>query len=135
VDPRNRAGGVARNRMHKLEIELIDSTDGLRSEGSWMIIDGAVKLDEFVNKPFLVGVAKSFSKQPEFHFSSSVRRRNIDVTALLEGLEFAHRTPAFASYGSKVAFWYLRLWPYKHLDYPLMGVVKVELPTPDQQPG
>jgi hypothetical protein len=135
VDPRNKAGGVARNRMHKLEIELIDTTKGLRSDDAWMIIDGAVKLDEFVKEPFLVGVAKSFSKKPEFHFSGSVRHRNIDVTALLEELEFANRTPAFASYGGKVAFWYLRLWPYKHLDYPLMGVVKVELPTPGLQPA
>jgi hypothetical protein len=135
VDPRNKAGGVARNRMHNLEIELIDSTDGMRSEDSWMIIDGAVKLDKFVDKPFLIGVAKSFNKKPEFHFSGAVRHRNIDVTALLEELEFANRTPAFASYGGKVAFWYLRLWPYKHLDYPLMGVVKVELPTPDLQPA
>jgi len=135
VDPLNRAGGVARNRMHKLEIELINTSDGERSEGAWMIIDGAVKLDEFVNKPFLVGVAKSFNKKPEFHFSGSGRSQSTDVTALIEGLEFANRTPAFCSYGGKVAFWYLRLWPYKHLDYPLMGVVKIELPTPDLQPA
>ena len=134
VDPRNKAGGVARNRMHNLEIELIDSTDAVRSEGSWMIIDGAVKLDQFVKKPFLVGVAKSFSKKPEFQFSRTAQHRKVDVTALLEELEFANRTPAFSSYGGKVAFWYLRLWPYKHLDYPLMGVIKVELPTPDLQP-
>ncbi|HYB60447.1 MAG TPA: hypothetical protein VEH50_03120 [Methylomirabilota bacterium] len=135
IDPRNKAGGVARNRMHELEIEVIDSADGLLSENSWMILDGAVKLTEFVNTPSLIGVAKSFSKKPQFHFSGSLPQRHIDVTGLLEGLEFAHRTPAFASYGGKVAFWYLRLWPYKHLDYPLMGVIKVELPTPKTQPA
>ena len=36
---RTRAGGIARNRMHRLEIEIIGQTEGMRSEGtgsSWM---------------------------------------------------------------------------------------------------
>jgi len=132
-DMRNRAGGIARHRMHLLEIELINSTDQERSKDSWAILDGAVKLDQFINKPHLIGVAKSFDKKPEFHFGPG--RRRIDVTRLLAGLDYAHRTPVFASHGGKVAFWYVRLWEQKELDYPLMGVIKVELPTPDTQPA
>jgi len=63
-DPRDKAGAKARYEMHKLEIELISSTDNLRNEQSWMIIDGAVKLTEFIQAPYLIGVAKSFSKNP-----------------------------------------------------------------------
>ncbi len=133
IDPRTRAGGIARHRMHLLEIDLINSTDSERNPNSWAIIDGAVKLDQFIEKPQLIGVAKSFSKKPLFHFAPSPRP--IDVTGLLAGLDYAHRTPAFASHGGKVAFWYVRLWEQKELDYPLMGVVKVELPTPDTQPA
>jgi hypothetical protein len=36
-----RAGGIARNRMHKLEIAVIDQTDGLRNDDNWLIVDGA----------------------------------------------------------------------------------------------
>jgi hypothetical protein len=133
VDLRTRAGGIARHRMHLLEIDLIDSTDGARSPDAWAILDGAVKLDQFINKPHLIGVAKSFNKKPEFHIPPAPLA--IDVTGLLAGLDYAHRTPAFASHGGKVAFWYVRLWEQKELDYPLMGVVKVELPTPNTQPA
>jgi hypothetical protein len=133
VDLRTRGGGIARHRRHPLEIALIDSTDPQRSPDSWAILDGAVKLDQFIEKPHLIGVAKSFDKNPEFKIGSS--RRPLDVTGLLAGLDYAHRTPAFASHGGKVAFWYVRLWEQKELDYPLMGVVKVELPTPDTQPA
>lgn len=135
IDLRTRAGGIARNRMHKLELELIESTDQWRDADTWVILDGAVKLDEFVKQSYLIGAAKSFTKEPEFHFGGRGSKRNLDIITLLEHLDYAHRTPAFSSYGGKVAFWYVRLWPYKELDYPLMGVVKVELPTPDRQPA
>jgi hypothetical protein len=133
IDLRTRGGGIARHRMHLLEVDLIGSTDADRSAGSWAILDGAVKLDKFIEKPHLIGVAKSFSKKPEFRIGATAR--SIDVTGLLAGLDYAHRTPAFASHGGKVAFWYVRLWEQKELDYPLMGVLKVELPTPDAQPA
>src|SRR5690606_22808153 len=73
---RTRAGGIARNRMHRLEIDLIHETEAKRSVDSWLILDGAVKLDEFVKAPYLVGVAKSFRKDPEFVFGrrQKVRR-------------------------------------------------------------
>ncbi len=45
-DPRDKAGAKARSEMHKLEIELIKSTDSLRNENSWLILDGAVKFVE-----------------------------------------------------------------------------------------
>jgi hypothetical protein len=133
VDLRNKAGGKARHRMHRLEIDIIQATDGLRDEDHWLILDGAVKLDEFIKTPFLIGVAKSFRKDPQFYFGRRRRQRK-DVTAILAGLPHAHRTVAFSAHNGQVAFWYVRLREQKELDYPLMGVIKVELPRPDRTP-
>jgi len=40
----------------------------------------------------------------------------------------------FAARSGAVAVWYVRLREQRHLDYPLMGVVKVELPRHDPSP-
>jgi len=130
---RVRAGGIARNRMHKLEIAVIDQTDGLRDDDNWLILDGAVKLDKFIKTPHMIGVAKNFRKDPEFRFGRGASKR-LDITRILAGLPYASRTVAFSAHGGKVAFWYVRLREQKEVDYPLMGVVKVELPRPDQTP-
>lgn len=130
---RTRAGGIARNRMHQLEIDVIAHTDGLRSDSNWLILDGAVKLDQFIKTPHMIGVAKNFRKDPEFYFGRGQKNRK-DITGILAGLPFASRTAAFSAHGGKVAFWYVRLREQKEVDYPLMGVVKVELPRPDQTP-
>lgn len=132
---RTRAGGIARNRMHKLEIAMIDQTDGLRNDDNWLILDGAVKLDEFIKTPFMIGVAKNFRKDPEFRFGGGkTRPKRQDITGILAGLPYAHRTAAFSAHGGKVAFWYVRLREQKKVEFPLMGVVKVELPRPDATP-
>ncbi len=130
---RTRAGGIARNRMHRLEIDIIHATDNLRSEDKWLILDGAVKLDEFIKVSNLIGVAKNFRKDPEFRFGKSTAARK-DITSLLAGLPYSHRTVAFSAHGGKVAFWYVRLREQKEVDYPLMGVIKVELPCPTGAP-
>jgi hypothetical protein len=130
---RVRAGGIARNRMHRLEIQMIQSTDDQRDDDNWVILDGAVKLDEFVKTTNLIGVAKSFRKDPEFKFGRSQAARR-DITNLLASLPYAHRSVAFSSHGGKVAFWYVRLRHQGEVDYPLMGVIKVEIPCPDRSP-
>jgi hypothetical protein len=130
---RTRAGGIARNRMHKLEIDMIQQTEGRRNEDAWLILDGAVKLDEFIKTPHMIGVAKNFRKDPQFQFGHRRPQRR-DITSILAGLPYAHRTVAFSAHQAQVAFWYVRMREQKEVDYPLMGVVKVELPRPDQTP-
>jgi len=66
--------------------------------------------------------------------SNSKRPDTKDITYILAGLPHAHRTVAFSTHGGQVAFWYVRIREQKELDYPLMGVVKVELPRPDKTP-
>lgn len=130
---RTRAGGIARNRMHRLEIDIIQATNDYRDENNMLILDGAVKLDNFINAPYLIGVAKSFRKDPEFRFGRGSRARK-DITTILANLPYAHRTVAFSSHNRQVAFWYVRLREQGEVDYPLMGVVKVEIPRPDRTP-
>jgi len=132
-DPRDKAGGKVRFLMHEMETELIQSTDSSRDKDHWLILDGAVKLGDFISAPHLIGVAKSFSKEPLFYFGPK-KRDPRDVTTILAGLPYAHRTAAFKAYDGQVAFWYVRMWEQKDVDYPLMGVVKVELPCPDRKP-
>jgi len=138
-DLRDKAGAKARSLMHKLEIELIKFTDSLRNENSWLILDGAVKFVEediwssWKNNPYLIGVAKSFRKDPMFQFGRRTSQRK-DITSILAGLPHGHRTAAFSSNEGQVAFWYVRLREQKELDYPLMGVIKVELPCPYKKP-
>jgi hypothetical protein len=112
---------------------MIELTNGYRNQDNWLILDGAVKLDEFINTPNMIGVAKNFRKDPQFYFGHS-RRVHKDVTSILASLPYAHRTAVFSSHGGKVAFWYVRLRRQGEVDYPLMGVVKIELPRPDGEP-
>jgi hypothetical protein len=133
-DPRDKAGAKARHEMHKLEVERISLTDEMRNENCWLILDGAVKLTDFIQAPYLIGVAKSFSKSPQFYLGKGRKPKPKDITSILAGLPHAHRTVAFSAYEGRVAFWYVRLREQKELDYPLMGVVKVEIPRPDKTP-
>lgn len=140
-DPRDKAGAKARSEMHKLEIELIKSTDTWRNENAWLILDGSVKFVEediwdvwrSQKCPYLIGVAKSFRKDTMFQFGHRHAQRK-DITGIIAGLPHGHRTVAFSADGGKIAFWYVRLREQKELDYPLMGVVKVEIPRPDLSP-
>lgn len=68
-----------------------------------------------------------------FEFDRSTTRRK-DLTSILAGLPYGYRTVAFSAFEGKVAFWYIRLREQKELDYPLMGVIKVEYPCPDSKP-
>ena len=125
-DPRNVAGGVARYRMHELEIELIHEIYKDKKESAWTILDGGLRIGDVPKDYSLIGVAKSFSKTPEFYLTKG-RKKSIDITSLLAGLPFAHRTVAFSMENGDIAFWYVRLREQRELDYPLMGVIKVEV--------
>jgi len=133
-DPRNVAGGKARFEMHKMEIQLISEIYKIPSQASWTVLDGGLRIgdrasffDKNGNAYPVIGVAKSFSKTPEFHFGIGKKPKRIDITTLLAGLPFAHRTVAFSMENGEIAFWYVRLREQRELDYPLMGVVKVEI--------
>ncbi|HLY06728.1 MAG TPA: hypothetical protein VKR31_13370 [Rhizomicrobium sp.] len=134
-DARDKSGAKARFMMHQLEKSLIEQFAPNRREGEWIVLDGGVRKGSFIELKHTIGVAKSFDRMPEFR----IRRGNKgtikkDISSLLSELKFAHRTAAFGAHGGQVAFWYVRIRDQGEVDYPLMGVVKVEIPTPDRSP-
>lgn len=134
-DPRDKSGAKARFEMHLLEKRLIEEFAPRRAPEEWTVIDGGVRKGDFIELPRTIGVAKSFDRTPTF----TLRKGNKgtmrkDISGLLASLEYGHRTAAFFAHGGKVAFWYVRLRAQGEVDFPLMGVVKVEIPTPEGEP-
>ncbi len=139
---RNKAGGKVRYRMRNLEGECMGVTLGGLGE-HWMIADGSLLFDPVLQRllncgrdpPPVVGVSKNFRKDPQFSFGRGPRKpERRSIYQLLAGLPAEHRTAAFSARDGKVVFWYVRLREQRHLDYPLMGVVKAELVNPSQEP-
>ncbi len=129
-DPRDKSGAKARFEMHMLETRLITEFAEFRATQEWTVIDGGIRRGEFIRLPRTVGVAKSFDRTPTF----TIRKGNKgtirkDISLLLANLGYGHRTVSFFAHGGQVAFWYVRLRQQGEVDYPLMGVVKVEIPT------
>jgi hypothetical protein len=140
-DLRNKAGGKVRFAMRNLEAEMIQAILGQLSEEYWLIADGSLLFQPILShlsagneiKP-VIGVSKNFRKDPQFVFGRGPRAERRSIYRMLADLRAEHRTAAFSAQGGKVVFWYVRLREQKHLDYPLMGVVKVELVNPTQEP-
>ncbi len=141
-DLRNKAEGKVRYEMHLLETECITSILDKLDDKSWLVVDGSLvfepTLHELLNKGQslipVIGVAKNFRKDPQFEIGRGPRAERRSIYKLLADLKHEHRTAAFSSRDGKVVFWYVRLREQRHLDYPLMGVVKVELVNPSKEP-
>ncbi len=135
-EPRSRAAHKANWEMRLLERELVrDLLTEHDATGSYVAIDGGLgkefKLNEF-NRGFL-GVVKNFSKEQVFELTSRGRTLRLSLFQLLANLKVNQRTAAFARGDGHVVFWYLRIRPQSHLEYPLMGVIKVEYPNPRRE--
>lgn len=140
-DLRNKAAGKVRFEMHKLEASMIELALAESSPNRWLVADGSLLFSPIFStltrgdevKP-VIGVAKNFRKDPQFVCGRGPRGERRSLYRLLADLESQHRTAAFAARGGKVVFWYVRLREQRQLDYPLMGVVKVEMGNPSQEP-
>ncbi|WP_258358481.1 hypothetical protein [Moorella sulfitireducens (nom. illeg.)] len=128
-EPRSRAAHKAHHLMAVLEDELGRSL--ARPGGQWLVLDGSLSKDLFRwhTVPQFLGVAKSFNRQPRFKLPGARGGRVVNLYDLLADLPFSARTCAFAARAGKMAVWYVRIREQKHLDYPLMGVLKVEYPN------
>lgn len=129
-EPRSRAPHKAHHLMAKLEEEL---GRGLpRETDQWLLSDGNIGKDLYMWKdiPNVLWVNKSFSREPTFQLAAKRGTKTVNVYELLADLPYSARTCAFAARSGKAAIWFLRLREQRHLDYPLMGVVKIELPNP-----
>ncbi|MEW5934365.1 MAG: hypothetical protein AB1816_12385 [Bacillota bacterium] len=129
-EPRSRAAHKAHHLMAKEEDRL--GRELGRAPGHWLVLDGSLGKDLHAWRRVteFLGVTKSFSREPRFGLR---RRQQVNLYELLAGLPNSARTCAFAARGGEVVMWYVRLREQRHLDYPLMGVVKVELPNPRRE--
>jgi len=139
-DLRLRAQNKVRYKMHEQEVALALKRLELLEDGAWLVVDGSLQFRPLLSRfsddspiPRLIGVAKSFRKDPLFAVGSGARKERYTLHRLLANLDTHHRTTAFGARGGGVVFWYLRLRPQGQMDYPLMGVVKVELVNPSKQ--
>jgi len=132
-EPRSRA---AHRDNWQMRLEEKDLLADLLSEhdrtGAWIAIDGGIG-KEFKVQTFdrgFVGVIKNFSKEQIFQLASRGRTVQLSLFDLLAKLQVSHRTAAFVRGEGHVAFWYIRIREQRHLEYPLMGVLKIEFPNP-----
>jgi len=129
-DPTSRATVMAKSQMRALEREIANEV--CKDSEESFIIDGTIRAGSFgwgqaVPKSS-VAISKSFTQRPVFEvFGKEVQMRNLP--RLLAGLKYENRTPAFFTSKGKVIFWYLRMRAQGQVDYPLMGVIKVEIPA------
>lgn len=139
TEPRSRGAHRANWAMRELEVEL--AREGIeRDQHEWLVVDGSLG-NEYLdwNGPPVIGVAKTFRRDTQFHLGTGPRATQLNLYALLAGLDVSCRTAVFPRWAGqdrqgKIVFWYVRIRPQRGLDYPLMGVVKVELPNPSREP-
>lgn len=131
-EPRSRAAHKAHHLMAMQE-EIL-GRELPRLPGEWLALDGSLGKDlhPWRNVTEFIGVTKSFSREPQFKLPGGRSAKVVNLYELLAGLPFSARTCAFSARSGIVAVWYVRLREQKHLDYPLMGVIKVEYPNPSR---
>ncbi|MCA9873385.1 MAG: hypothetical protein KC441_07010 [Anaerolineales bacterium] len=137
----SRPRGAHRANWHMRELEKKLAQEYPHAPEHLLVVDGSLG-NEYENwkGPPVIGVAKTFRRDSRFEFGSGPRARKLNLYGLLKDLQDNQRTLVFARKRSdgtnegKIVFWYVRIRPQRGLDYPLMGVVKVEMPNPSQQP-
>jgi len=140
ADLRTRAGGKVRFRMREVEREVTLASLAALGDGEWMVVDGSLMFQPLFNglaaleSPRVLGISKSFRRDPQFSVGRGLKAQRFNITRLLAELEQGHRTAAFGALGGRVAFWYVRIREQGVVDYPLMGVIKVEMVNPSQGP-
>lgn len=130
-EPRSRAAHKANWRMRILEGVIARNLS--RNSGEWLILDGGLG-SEYVKdwpegKDYL-GVVKSSYKELKFCVKGGRTKQTINTYQLLADLKAAQRTIAFGLRDGAVATWYVRIRGPEYLEFPLMGVLRVELPNP-----
>jgi len=133
-EPRSRAAHKAHHAMAELEELLGRNLD--RELDHWLVLDGSLGKDLYRWKHVenYFGVTKSFSREPQFSLPGKRGVTHANLYELLSELPFSSRTCAFSIRAGKAVQWYVRLREQKAMDYPLMGVVKIEFPNLSEEP-
>ena len=116
--------GKARDIMHSLEHEV---AEGLDRGDDWLVMDGAIRKEEFLKLDNTIGLAKSFSRKPVFDLGDG---RPLMITTYLSRIRDGERSAVFKK--EKVGFWYVRLRTYPPME-PLGGLVKIDLRLDEEE--
>jgi hypothetical protein len=119
--------GKARDCMHSLEHDV--AAHKLEREEGWLVMDGAIRKEEFLPLENTIGLAKSFSRKPFFDLGDDERR--LSITSYLARIGVGERSAVFAK-DQNVAFWYVRLRNFPPME-PLGGLVKVDFSLQKQK--
>lgn len=135
-DLRERGRGKTRYLMSKAEFSIVDKFR-VKFPNDWLIKDGLLSLGSYgagMALPEVIAVAKSFTTTQKFSVRDGAKRTKQSISTLISNLPANHRTPVFEGYGGNTGFWYLRLREAKQLQFPLFGVIKIEIPNIAVQP-
>jgi hypothetical protein len=130
--------------MSETEAETLMEVVTKAGQG-WLVYDGSLRFPRVFEKlqerfgetqPPVVSVAKNFSKTPRFKIGRGGKAKEVNLWQLLADLPEGHRTLALKAKTKDrvVSVWYVRLRMKSYMEYPLMGVIKVELPILSTEP-
>lgn len=135
-DLRERGRSKTRYIMSKTEFDIVERFKKIVPNG-WLIKDGLLSRGSYgagMSLPEVIAVAKSFTTTQKFTVREGNKRIKQNIATLISNLPPQHRTPVFEGFGGNTGFWYLRLREAKHLQFPLFGVIKIEIPNIAVQP-
>ena len=133
-EPRSRAAHRANWRMRVVEQDIARALR--REPGHWLVLDGGLGSEYAKDWPEgrdYLGVVKSSYKELKFSVKSGRAPQTINTYQLLANLKAGQRTLAFGLRDGLIATWYVRIRGPEYLEFPLMGVLRVELPNPAQE--
>lgn len=134
-EPRSRAAHKANWVMRRVEKEIAERLD--RADGEWLMLDGGLGSEyakDWKEGKDYAGVVKSSWKELKFSVNSGRgSKQTINTYELLSNLKVGQRTLAFALRDGLIVTWFVRIRGPEYLDFPLMGVLRVELPNPSME--
>lgn len=133
-EPRSRAAHKANWQMRVLEQNIARNLQ--REPGQWLILDGGLGSEYAKDWPEgkeYLGVVKSSWKELKFSVKSGRAKKTINTYELLANLKVGQRTLAFSLREGLIATWYVRIRGPEYLEFPLMGVLRIELPNPSRE--
>jgi hypothetical protein len=131
-DVRNSLLGKVRSLMHTMEHEV--ATKLTRGDSDWLIMDGAIRKQEFLQLKNTIGVAKSFSRKPVFSID---RGTPLTLSAYMRHIRDGERSCVFVKSSPAdpiqkgVIFWYIRIRTFPPME-PLGGIVKIDMRAPEK---
>jgi len=127
-EPRLKGARKANQEMRQLVLQVVS---GLKwDRAAWLVLGQSLG-KEFTSWPGppLIGVVQEFRQDVLFRF----QRQGRSLYQLLAELPSEARTAVFPresqGHRGKIVYWYIRIRNARGLDFPLAGVVQVEMPN------